>query len=133
MLTEAFLEKMIDRSYCLGDSTETSFTLGHSNWKYSGVNFCPALVVPRLNREEDARLDVFPVWRGGNQARLLNLISSYSFILSGAFYPEVMNAEKVHGIVLDVATGIQYLGMKTYMICQMLCNCILMTRMKRRK
>lgn len=97
------------------------------------MNFCPALVVPRLNREEDARLDVFPVWRGGNQARLLNLISSYSFILSGAFYPEVMNAEKVHGIVLDVATGIQYLGMKTYMICQMLCNCILMTRMKRRK
>lgn len=133
MLTEAFLEKMIDQSYCLGNSTETSFTLGHSNWKYSGVNFCPALVVPRLNREEDARLDVFPVWRGGNQARLLNLISSYSFILSGAFYPEVMNAEKVHGIVLDVATGIQYLGMKTYMICQMLCNCILMTRMKRRK
>lgn len=133
MLTEAFLEKMIDQSYCLCNSTETSFTLGHSNWKYSGVNFCPALVVPRLNREKDARLDVFPVWRGGNQARLLNLISSYSFILSGAFYPEVMNAEKVHGIVLDVATGIQYLGMKTYMICQMLCNCILMTRMKRRK
>lgn len=133
MLTEAFLEKMIDQSYCLSDSTETSFTLRHSNWKHSGVNFCPALVVPRLNREKDARLDVFPVWRGGNQARLLNLISSYSFILSGAFYPEVMNAEKVHGIVLDVATGIQYLGMKTYMICQMLCNCILMTRMKRRK